>query len=127
MRIVKHVLLLFPFHSEYHIMSFLPYKRHRPTHAQHAAFSDEVLVKAIVVSRVLGLKRGFLHACSARCIPGEDEKANKCSYENADEYVSVVIHGQEHDQVRNGKLQRVDARANGLLEHAWDMTRCSQR
>lgn len=68
-----------------------------------------------------------LQACSARGIPGEDKKANESPYEDADEYVPIIIHGQQHNHVRNRELQRVDARANSLLIYGWDVTSSSRR
>lgn len=73
-----------------------------------------------------GIER-CLHACSTGCIPREDEEAKEGPDEDAEEDVPVVIHGQEHDHVRDCKLQRVDEGANGLLEHGRDMTASSQR
>lgn len=70
---------------------------------------------------------GRSNACSAGCIPREDEEAKEGPDEDAEEDVPIVIHGQEHDHVRDCKLQRVDEGANGLLEHGRDMTGSSQR
>jgi hypothetical protein len=49
----------------------------------------------------------------------EDKGAKVGTDEDADDEVTVVVHGQQHDKVRNGKLNHVYQRTDCLLEHAW--------
>lgn len=40
----------------------------------------------------------------AEALPPEDEVSKVCADENADDDVSVVIHGEQHDEVGDGEL-----------------------
>lgn len=132
MFIVKHHLLFFLLRDWIAVISFLKTLLTMPifkttwtanrtqTQAQHAAFSDWALVTAIVVSgnepSVSALEReGHSHARRATSVPGKDKEADESTNEDADKYVAVVIHGQEHKHVRDRKLHRVKARADHLL------------
>jgi len=52
-------------------------------------------------------------------MPPEDERSNKSAQKDRDDDVSVEVHGQQHDDVRNGELQHMDERADELLEDVW--------
>ena len=71
-------------------------------------------------------EREHSQACRAGDIPREDKKPHKSPYEDANEYVSIIRHSQQHQYVRDRKLQREDARANSLLTYSWDMTSSSR-
>ena len=135
MCLVKHLLPLFhdescwSHHSNYAVE--LPPSERNRTNSGASGAARAVLGqgagKPTAVSRAHGLEGAHLHACSSRRIPGEDERANKGAGEDTEEDVSIVVHGQEHDYVRHGKLQRVDAGSNRLLEHGREITGSVQR
>lgn len=55
----------------------------------------------------------------AQSLPLKDEGAKISTDEDADDEVTVVVHGQQHDKVRDSKLNHVYQRTDCLLEHAW--------
>lgn len=55
----------------------------------------------------------------AQSLPLKDEGAKIGTDEDADDEVTVVVHGQQHDKARDSKLNHVYQRTDGLLEHAW--------
>lgn len=74
----------------------------------------------------MGLPEYYLQVRKPRRMPRENEKANRGPYEDAHKDVSIVIHGQQHNHIRNAQLHWVDACANGLLGYNDDMTRSFQ-
>lgn len=61
-------------------------------------------------------RRSLPHAQS---LPSKDEGAKVSTDEDADDEITVVVHGQQHDKVRDSKLNHVYQCTDGLLEHAW--------
>lgn len=49
-------------------------------------------------------------------MPAEDECSNERTEEDADDKIPVEVHGQQHNDVGDGKLSHVQERANELLE-----------
>ena len=49
-------------------------------------------------------------------IPRENEGSDQSAEQDADDNVPVVVHSQQHDEVRDAKLQHMQYRTNGLLQ-----------
>lgn len=49
-------------------------------------------------------------------MPAEDKCSDEGPKEDADDEVPVEVHGQQHNNVGDGKLSHVQERANELLE-----------
>lgn len=65
----------------------------------------------------------LLHAVFAalahtEALPPKDEVPEICANEDADDDVSVVVHGKQHDEVCDSKLQHMKESADCLLEDA---------
>ena len=98
-----------------------------PGYVQHIAFPVNNWSTQSASAGIRYSKSEDSHVCGPKRIPGEDEEAQKAPDKNADKDVSVVIHSQKHDHIRNRKLQSEDASTNGLLKNGWEqLTRYSQ-
>jgi hypothetical protein len=61
----------------------------------------------------------------AEALPPEYEVTQVCANEDADDEVSVVVHGQQHDKVRDSECTHVQCRPDRLLYNAWsELARC---
>lgn len=54
---------------------------------------------------------------NAEALPPKDEVANVCADEDTDDEISIVVHGEQHDEVRNSKLQHMQKRTDSLLQN----------
>lgn len=50
--------------------------------------------------------------------PAKNEVSDVRADEDGDDKVPIVVHGEQHDKVRNSELAHVQQRADSLLEHA---------
>lgn len=81
----------------------------KPAQAQHVAFSDGTLVKVITVSRLF--RPGNTDMIAAPDISqAKRKKLMIVSVKMQTRIFTLLYMTQEHDRVRNRKLQRVDAR-----------------
>jgi hypothetical protein len=55
----------------------------------------------------------------------EDEVPNIRTNEDTNDNVSIVVHGQQHDKVRDRELQHVQQGADCLLQYTWAEARCN--
>lgn len=57
-------------------------------------------------------------------MPAGDEVTDESANEDADDDVPIVVHGEEHDEVRHSELQHVQQCADELLEDGRCEARC---
>jgi hypothetical protein len=56
---------------------------------------------------------------NAEALPTKDEVSKIRSDEDANDEVPIVVHGEKHDKVGDGKLTHVKERTDGLLKEVW--------
>lgn len=57
-----------------------------------------------------------LHLPNANTLPGKDKRPQIRPDEYADDKIPVVVHGQQHDEIRHGKRRHVQQGADTLLD-----------
>ena len=60
---------------------------------------------------------------SSQSIPLKEVYANEGAENNANDHISVIIHGQQHDPIRHGELRGTYQGADRLLSDIWPKRR----